>query len=117
MPKGPEYADIDWGGDSLEILSSWPQAVKDTMGFELRKVQRGEIPDIGKPMPGIGSGVWELREDEANVCYRLVYLPRKNDLVCVLHCFEKKTEQTPKNAVANIIRRFKRAVRKRKEEK
>ena len=68
-------------------------------------------------MPGIGSGVWELREDEAHVCYRLVYLPRKNDLVCVLHCFEKKTQQTPKNAVANIIRRFKRAVRKRKEEK
>ena len=62
VPKGPEYADIDWGGDSLEILSSWPQAVKDTMGFELRKVQRGEIPDIGKPMPGIGSGVWELRK-------------------------------------------------------
>jgi phage-related protein len=113
----PKYADIDWAGNTLEVLSSWPDSIKDTMGFELRKVQCGEVPDIGKPLPGIGSGVWELREDEANVCYRLAYLPRKNNVVYVLHCFEKKTQQTPRTAAESIERRFKDAQRKMREKK
>jgi phage-related protein len=40
-------ADIDWRGNSLEVLSSWPPEVKQTLGFELRKVQNGEQPSDG----------------------------------------------------------------------
>ncbi len=115
MAKNAEFADIDWGGNTLQVLSSWPPAIKETIGYELRKVQRGEVPSIGKPLPGIGSGVWELSEDDADKCYRIAYLPRRNDIVFVLHCFTKKTRTTPKNAAENIERQFKAAQRKMRE--
>ena len=38
--RNPEYADISWEGDSLDVISGFPYEVKKSLGFELRKVQR-----------------------------------------------------------------------------
>ena len=47
-------------------------------------------------MPSIGSGVVELRIwDEAGT-FRVVYVAKLADAVYVLHCFQKKTQQTAK---------------------
>jgi phage-related protein len=65
MPKkrdSAEDADIDWRGDSLDVIS-WPDKVKETMGLDIRRVQRGELPVDGKPLTDIGQGVFELREE------------------------------------------------------
>jgi phage-related protein len=92
QPKQP--ADIDWRGDALHILSSWPPEVKQTLGFDLRKVQNGEEPSDWGPLRDIGKGVLELREEFNNVQYRIAYLPRRSNEVVVLHCFEKRGRKT-----------------------
>src|SRR5208282_4859425 len=94
-------------GNSKDTLSSWPDEIKTTIGFELRKVQKGEKPRDSKHLPGIGEGVRELREADAHVWYRVAYLPRKGNVVYVLHAFEKQGAKTPKEAVTTISRRLK----------
>lgn len=37
MPR-LEDAEIEWMGNSKETLSSWPDDIKTTLGFELRKL-------------------------------------------------------------------------------
>jgi phage-related protein len=44
-------------------------------------------------MPGIGVGVREIRV-RAGGAYRVIYLASRPEGVYVLHCFQKKTQQT-----------------------
>ena len=104
-------------GNSKKVLSSWPVAIKTTLGFELRKVQKGEMPSDSKPLPGIGEGVRELREADAHIWYRVAYLPRKGNVVYVLHAFEKQGAKTPRNAVTTIEQRLRAAREMMKKEK
>ena len=60
-----------------------------------------------KPMPSIGAGVLELRLwDEAGT-FRVVYVAKLPDAVYVLHCFQKKTQQTAKRDIELAGRRLK----------
>jgi phage-related protein len=102
----PEYAAVSWEGDSLGVLRDFPDEVKSNLGFELRKVQKGENPANCRPLPGIGVGLWELREQDAQTWYRLAYMPRRDDKVHVLHCFEKHGNDIPKKESDTIDRRF-----------
>lgn len=47
-------------------------------------------------MQSIGPGVFELRDQDERTWYRVVYLSRINDVIYVLHCFEKKSREMPK---------------------
>ncbi len=38
---------IDWRGSSLEDLREFPETARKLAGYELRKLQRGEVPDDG----------------------------------------------------------------------
>jgi phage-related protein len=106
------YASVTFEGDSLTVLSGFPDEVKTTLGFELRKVQKGERPSSCKPLPGIGNGLWELREQDGQTWYRVAYIPRKNDQVYVLHSFEKDGNDISKKDSETIDRRY-RAVKAR----
>ena len=70
-PSQKRPAAIDWRGDALDILSSWPSEVKQTLGFDLRKVQNGEEPGDRGPLRDVGKGVLEFREKFNNVQYRI----------------------------------------------
>ena len=76
-------------------------------GYQLDKVQHGLPPDDSKAMPSIGIGVVELRIwDEAGT-FRVVYLTKLAEAVYVLHCFQKKTQQTAKRDIELARRRLK----------
>jgi phage-related protein len=45
-------------------------------------------------MGSIGAGVYELKEGDARTWYRLIYLSRIDDVIYVLHCFEKQSRKT-----------------------
>ncbi len=47
-------------------------------------------------MPSVGKGVWELEEGDDRTWYRVMYLTRINNVVHVLHCFEKDSRKTDK---------------------
>ena len=64
-------------------------------------------------MLSIGAGVKEIRVwDEAGT-FRIIYLAKLADAVYVLHCFQKKTEQTSDKDVRLARKRFKELMEKR----
>ncbi len=58
-------------------------------------------------MTTIGGGVKEIRiRDEAGA-FRVIYLAKLADAVYVLHCFQKKTQQTSERDIRLARKRFK----------
>jgi len=86
-----------WWGKSLDVLSSFPDRVKMNLGYSLRLLQWGEEPMDYRPLPSIGKGLFELREQDKDGWYRVIYLSRTNDCVHVVHAFEKDSREIPEN--------------------
>jgi phage-related protein len=113
----PKLASISWEGDSREVLKSFPEAVTENFGFELWQLQQGERPRNYRPLPSIGPGVFELRDQDERTWYRVVYLSRIADVIYVLHCFEKKSREMPKKDFAKAKQRLKAVKSRLAEEK
>jgi phage-related protein len=103
----PQHAAIVWEGDSREVLHSFPDGVRQNLGFQLWQLQRGEKPADYRPLPSIGTGVFELRDQDERAWYRVVYLSRIKDVIYVLHCFEKKSREMPRRDFETAQRRLK----------
>ena len=91
-----KHAIVVWEGDSREILQSFPSEVQQNLGFQLWQLQQGERPTDCRPLPSIGPGVFELRDQDERAWYRVVYLSRIENVIYVLHCFEKKSREMPR---------------------
>jgi len=98
---------IAWEGDSKEVLSSFPDAAKRNLGFDLRLLQHGQQPTDYRPMSSIGSGVFELRDQDGRAWYRVICLSRVKDVIHVLHCFEKGSRETPMKDIHTARQRLK----------
>jgi phage-related protein len=103
---------IAWEGDSKEVISSFPDAARYNLGFDLRLLQQGQQPTDYRPMSSIGPGVFELRDQDERAWYRVIYLSRVRDVIHVLHCFEKRSRETPMKEISTARQRLK-AVRAR----
>ena len=102
---------VEFRGSSLEDLRDFPQTAMRDAGHQIDRVQNGLVPDDVKPMPTIGAGVMELRIwDEAGT-FRVVYVAKFDDAVYVLHCFQKKTQQTAQRDIELARKRFKALVK------
>lgn len=87
---------IEFRGTALDDLRAFPQTAMREAGYQLDRVQHGFSPSDAKPFASIGPGVTELRIwDEAGT-FRVVYVAKLADAVFVLHCFQKKSQQTAK---------------------
>jgi phage-related protein len=102
-----KYATVMWEGDSKEVLHSFPPAARQNLGFELWRLQQGERPNDYKPLPSIATGVFELRDQDERAWYRIIYLSRINDVIYVLHCFEKKSREIPRRDFEKAKQRLK----------
>ncbi len=108
MRKIRKSADLDFRGDSKEVLSSFPHDVKATFGFNLRRLQNGErLSCKFRPMPSVGPGVFELKDQDERTWYRLLYLTKVLDVIYVLHCFEKDTNRTSRQDLDAAAARLK----------
>jgi hypothetical protein len=68
--EAPSAAELHFEGDSLEVLSSFPDEVKWALGFSLRQLQIGREPTSQtRSMSSIGSGVYELKEADERAWY------------------------------------------------
>ena len=94
-------------GTSLEALRKFPEQARREAGYQLDKVQSGHDPTDWKPMPSIGAGVKEIRIGDETGAFRVIYLARLADAIHVLHCFQKKTQQTSKTDIELARKRFK----------
>jgi phage-related protein len=110
-------AQIAWEGDSREVLKGFPEGVRQNFGFELWQLQLGERPTDYRPLTSIGPGVFELRDQDERAWYRVVYLSRIEDMIYVLHCFEKKSREMPRKDVEKAKQRLKAVKARLAEEK
>jgi phage-related protein len=112
-PALPSLKPIAWIGSSKGDLRTFPEEVKDSIGFALYVAQQGGKHIDAKSLRGFGgAGVLEIIEDHHGDTYRAIYTVRLAGRVYVLHAFQKKSKtgiQTP-NAEINLIKsRLKRA--------
>jgi phage-related protein len=108
--RASNLAAIVWEGDSREVLLAFPESVRQNLGFQLWRLRPGEMPKDYRPLSSIGKGVFELREQDERAWYRVVYLSRNNDVIHVLHCFEKKTRVMPRRDFEKARKRLKTVV-------
>ena len=77
-------------------------------GFLLRRLQRGErvrMPQ-SRPMPSIGARCHELRINDADTTWRLIYRIDP-DAIVIAEVFAKKTDKTPKEVIQACKKRLK----------
>lgn len=86
---------VVWLGNSHEIVKRFANDVKQEIGYNLDKVQRGFKPHDWKPMSSVGRGVSEIRIHDKSE-FRVLYVAKFEDSVYVLHAFVKKSQQTLK---------------------
>ena len=83
-----------------EILD-WPEEVREDLADALVRLERGHslsMP-LSRPMPSIGSGVHELRFRDRSGIYRVIYYLAGISQIWLVHAFQKKTQQTPKQDI------------------
>lgn len=99
--------DIEWLGDSYDVVYGYSKPVRKLIGSELRLLQSGARPIHSRPLKTVGRGAWEIKVSEKEGQFRVVYLVRRRDRIYVLHAFQKKTRRTPKREIALAKKRFK----------
>ena len=105
---------VDFCGEALDALRAFPVGARREAGYQIDKVQHGQEPDDWKPMKTIGAGVKEIRiRDEAGA-FRVIYLAKLADAVYVLHCFQKRTEQTSGRDIDLARKRYKELMEQRR---
>lgn len=102
--------ELIWLGSSLDDLKSFPEEVKDEMGYALHCAQLGNTDSTAKPFKGYGSGVYEIVSNFNTDAYRAIYIVNLDDCLYVLHAFQKKSKsgiKTPKTDLNMIETRLK----------
>jgi phage-related protein len=75
-------------------------AARIKAGFLLRRLQKGdllEMPD-SRPMPSIGKNCHELRINDRNKIWRIIYFIDE-DCIVILEVFAKKSKKTPHKVI------------------
>jgi len=113
MSESADVKPVIWIESSRSDLASFPDEVKDAMGYALYLTQKGGKHLDAKPLRGFGSaGILEIVENHAGDTYRVVYTVRMAGCVYVLHAFQKKSKRgirTAKSEMDLVRARLRRA--------
>jgi phage-related protein len=84
------------------------QSARLEAGYWLRKLQQGEMLGMphSRPMPSIGSRCHELRINDDQAAWRIIYRI-DSDAIIILQVFSKKSRATPKAIMDACKRRMK----------
>jgi phage-related protein len=96
---------IAWLGSALADVRAFPEDARREAGYQLGRVQKGEMPNDWKPMSTVGPGVMEVRVHTA-LEHRVFYVAKFEEAVYVLHAFEKRERRTPQAAIDLARRRL-----------
>lgn len=102
---------VEFLADSLNALRDFPEMARREAGFQIDRVQRGLEPFDWKPMSSIGTGVREIRVRDESGAFRVLYVAKFDDVVYVLHCFQKKTQATAKRDIDLARKRFRELIK------
>ena len=76
-------------------------------GFLLRRLQQGEVLSLphSRPMPTVGVQCHELRINDGDHAWRIIYHVEP-DAVVILEVFSKKTAATPQQTIETCRKRL-----------
>jgi len=107
----PKRKPLDFIGSARDDLRAFPKEVRIAIGTALNSAQLGGKHPSAKPMKGFrGAGVLEVVDDFDGDTYRAVYTVKFEDIVYVLHAFQKKSRrgiETPKGDIDLVRARYK----------
>ena len=110
----PTVKPLRWVASARDDLRAFPADVRQVMGTALYLAQTGGKHPRVKPFKGVvpGAGVLEIVDDHDTDTFRAVYTVRFENVVYVLHAFQKKSKkgiQTPQREIDLIRRRYEQA--------
>ena len=79
--------------------------MRRAVGHELWQIRNGLMPSDFKPMPAVGSCAYEIRVHLLGE-WRVIYIAKFEEVVYVLHAFQKKTQATRKEDIELARRRY-----------
>ena len=84
------------------------RAARIEAGYLLRRLQKGDSLSLphSRPMPSIGPRCHELRINDEDATWRIIYRT-DHDAVVIAEVFSKKTRQTPKKTIETCKKRLK----------
>lgn len=115
-----ERQPVSWEGNSHSVIKEeFSEDARENLGNDLRRVQEGLQPLDSGPMAPVLPGCFELRDEDKDFWYRVIYT-RIEGMVYVLHCFKKKTNKTSQGDISTAkqrLRDVKQRLAKEKKEK
>lgn len=105
----PQERPLHWVGSAKKDFLDFPAAVQRNMGYALGLSQIGGKHPRAKPWKGMGTGVFEIVEDDDGNTFRTLYTVRFAKAVYVLHAFQKKSKsgiKTPREDIELAARRL-----------
>ena len=105
---------VEWVGSSRRDIQDLPPRVRKQFGLALLAAEGGGRSPKAKPLSGFGgaSVIELLVENYDTDTYRAVYTVRFQEVIYVLHVFQKKSKQgiqTPKKEIEMVRSRLKQA--------
>lgn len=103
---------LQWVGHTKADIKSFPEAVREVLGYALFQAQVGLKHQSVKPLRGLGGNVLEVISRHDGDTFRAVYTVRFRTVVYVLHVFQKKAKRgvaTPESEIDLIKRRLRAA--------
>lgn len=102
---------ISWLKGARKDFEDFPQEAQLDMARALTILAEGQMPDIAKPLTGLGSGVMELALKHRGDAFRVIYALQIDTDIWVINAFQKKSKsgiKTPKQEIDLIHERLKR---------
>ena len=102
---------VSWVKAARKDFGDFPIGAQNKAFEALSVIADGGMPDVAKPLTGMGSGVWELAIRVRGDAYRLVYALQLGEDIWVVHAFQKKSTKgiaTPKHEMELVRDRIKR---------
>ena len=104
---------VEWVGSSRKDIQSLPPRICKQFGLALFQAQLGSRSPKAKPLSGFGgASVLEIVENFDGDTYRAIYTVRFQEVIYVLHVFQKKSRhgiQTPQKDMDLVRVRLKQA--------
>ncbi len=101
---------VSWIKAARKVFDDFPRGCTDRSSRALTVLAEGRMPDIAKPLIGLGSGVMELALKHRGEAFRVVYALQIGADIWVIHAFHKKAKsgiRTPKQEIDLVQVRLK----------
>jgi phage-related protein len=103
--------EIAWIKAAKKEFEDFPEGAQIELARALTIIAEGGMPEIAKPLTGLGAGILELALRHRGDAFRVVYALQIGADIWVVHAFQKKSKsgiKTPKAEIDLIRQRLKR---------